>query len=75
MSKSHDNSKPFDVGAPVLIPKENLGPSPGTFAGIRKALDDANKRQTVSRSSTCPDFKPGYTTVGLEGDWQSTSLK
>lgn len=67
--------QPVDVNAPVMIPRGNLSDNPGSFAGMRKALDDARKHTTKSNSGTCPEFKPGYDTVGLEGDWQSTTVK
>lgn len=72
---SQDNMKPVNVNAPVEIPKGNLSDNPGSFGGIRKALDDAYKHKTTSSSGTYPGFKPGYTTKGLEGDWQSTTIK
>lgn len=70
-----DSMKPKDVGAPQMIPQGNLSDSPGSFAGLRKALDDAQKHKTVSRTSANPEFAPGYDTAGIEGDWQCTTVK
>ena len=34
-----DSMKPVDVGAPVLIPQADLGEHPGSYGGMRRALD------------------------------------
>lgn len=74
MSSSQDSMKPIDVGAPKLIPKGNLSDHPASFAGMRKALDAAQSCKVTSRGTSYPGFAPGYTTKGLEGDWQSMTL-
>lgn len=72
--------KPVDVSAARLIPQGNLNPAQaGSFASMRKALDDAMKNNPVTtRSSSHPDFKPGYYGDGLaplSGEWQMTTIK
>lgn len=69
-----DHMKPVDVGAPRLIPKGNLSDNPGSFASMRKALDIAQGRGVVTRGTAFPGFTPGYTTKGLEGEWQTTTI-
>ena len=46
-----NNMKPVDVGAPRLIPQGNLSLVPGTFASIRKELDDKNYVSTTRSSA------------------------
>lgn len=70
--------KPVDVGCARLIPQGNLSSNPGTYAGMRKALDDAYKKGVNTRSSLHPGFVPGYYGSGLEplsGEWQTTTIK
>ena len=72
-----NNMKHVDVGAPRLIPQGNLSLVPGTFASIRKELDDKNYVSTT-RSSAYPNFIPGFYGSGLEGlsgEWQSSTIK
>lgn len=74
-----NSMKPIDVGAPKLIPQGNLDPAKaGSYGAMRKALDDAMKNQTTSRSTLHPEFKPGYYGDGLQGlagEWQTTTVK
>lgn len=75
----NNNMKPVDVGAPKLIPQGNLNANqPASYAGMRKELDSKQKDQLTSRTSTCPNFKPGYYGdgwEGLAGEWQSSTIK
>ena len=70
--------KPVDVGAPKLIPQGNLSDHPASYQGMRKALDDAQKGKTTTRSTAHPNFIPGYYGKGwggVEGEWQTTTIK
>ena len=66
--------KPVDVGCPHLIPQGNLNPNQsGSYANMMKSLEDSKKNMYTSGSSSYPGFTPGFTTKGLEGNWQSMS--
>lgn len=71
--------KPVDVGAPVLIPQENLSSHPGSYSGMRQALDSARAGGEIkTRSTANPGFVPGYYGDGLEGlkgEWQTSTIK
>lgn len=71
---TNDSMKPVDVGAPRLIPKGNLSDHPASFGGMRKALDAAQTCKVNTRGTGYPGFVPGYTTKGLEGEWQTTTF-
>ena len=69
-----DHMKPVDVGAPRLIPQGNLSEHPASYAGMRKALDAVQTSKVTTRGTAYPGFAPGYTTKGLEGEWQTTTI-
>ena len=69
-----DHMKPVDVGAPRLIPQGNLSDHPASYAGMRKALDAVQTSKVTTRGTAYPGFVPGYTTKGLEGEWQTTTI-
>ncbi len=71
---SNEHMKPVDVGAPRLIPQGNLSDHPASYAGMRKALDNAHMGKVTTRGTAFPGFVPGYTTKGLEGEWQTTTI-
>jgi len=76
MKSEHMN--PVDVGAAQLIPAGNLSDNPGSYAGMRRCLDDAQKGVINTRSTAHPGFIPGYYGDGLEalkGEWQTTTIK
>jgi len=76
MKNEHMN--PVDVGAPHLIPAGNLSDNPGSYAGMRRCLDAAQKGVINTRSTAHPGFIPGYYGDGLEalkGEWQTTTIK
>lgn len=66
-----DSMKPIDVGCPQLIPQGNLNPEQaGSYANMKKELDDSKKNTFNAGSDSYPGFVPGFTTKGLEGCWQ-----
>lgn len=74
-----DSMKPVDVGAPVLIPQGDLGEHPGSYGGMRRALDAARSGNVINTRSTAnPGFVPGYygdAMKALKGEWQTTTIK
>ena len=71
---SQEHMKPVDVGAPRLIPQGNLSDHPASYNGMRRALDAAQTSKVTTRGTAFPGFVPGYTTKGLEGEWQATTI-
>ena len=41
---------------------------------MRKALDAVQTSKVTTRGTAYPGFAPGYTTKGLEGEWQTTTI-
>ena len=73
---ANEPMKPMDVGAATLIPQGNLSGVPGSYSAIKTELDAKERAgKTLSRTSQYPSFAPGYTTKGLEGDWECTTIK
>ena len=72
---SNNNSMtPVNVGAIYEIPKGNLNPNQaGSYANLKKELDDAKKRMFTTGSSAYPGFTPGFSIQGLGGCWQCMS--
>ena len=70
---SQEHMKPVDVGAPRLIPVGNLSNHPASYAGLRKELD-GKSGFINTRGTAFPGFVPGYTTKGLEGEWQTSTI-